>query len=403
MSVVVTENLSKNYGRIEALKGLSLTVERGQIFGLLGQNGAGKTTLIKILLGITRLTSGRARLLDQPAGTSSARKRVGYLPEDHRFPDYHTAASLLDYYGALLEVPRRERRRRTEPILEQVGLKQRMHSKVRTYSKGMKQRLGIAQALLHEPEVIFLDEPTDGVDPLGRREIRDLLQSLKKEGKTIFINSHLLGEVELVCDRVAILQQGRLIRQGSIAELTLRHGQYEIGLAPGEELPVASLQALGHEVERDGERWLLALAEGQGIDPVVQLLGQRGLHLRHLVEKRQSLEDMFIATVASAELGVDRADAAGARKSWMSNRPSDGFAACGLAGSSCGCRLAASGKTLCPLPELCERPSAHEVPGHPSRFAARGHRLQGLLRHGRPVAAADRFGVHLYLRAQTRD
>lgn len=305
MSVVVTHNLVKHYGRIEALKGLSLTVERGQIFGLLGQNGAGKTTLIKILLGITRLTSGTAELLGQPAGVSSVRRRVGYLPEDHRFPDYHTGTSLLDFYATLLEVPRRERRRRIPPILELVGLKKRMHSKVRTYSKGMKQRLGIAQALLHEPEVIFLDEPTDGVDPVGRREIRDLLQSLKQEGKTIFINSHLLGEVELICDQVAILQQGELIRQGDIATLTRQSGLYEVGLAPNELLPVNLVKSLGQQVSRAGDRWEVTLADGQTIDPLVQLIQEQGLHLRHLVEKRQTLEDLFIATVEAVEPGVD--------------------------------------------------------------------------------------------------
>jgi len=306
VSVVVTKNLVKNYGRIEALKGLTLMVERGQIFGLLGQNGAGKTTLIKILLGITRLTHGEAQLLGQPAGTSSVRKRIGYLPEDHRFPDYHTGASLLDFYGTLLEVPRRERHKRIPPILELVGLKKRMDSKIRTYSKGMKQRLGIAQALLHEPEVIFLDEPTDGVDPLGRREIRDLLEALKQENKTIFINSHLLGEVELICDQVAILQQGELIRQGDIATLTRQTGLFEIGLAKEELLPVNLIKGLGHTVTRDGDRWEITLLDGQSIDPVVQVILQQGLHLRHLVEKRQSLEDLFIATVEAVEPGVDR-------------------------------------------------------------------------------------------------
>jgi len=304
--VVVTRNLVKHYGRIEALKGLSLTVERGQLFGLLGQNGAGKTTLIKILLGITRLTSGAAELLGQAAGTPRVRRRVGYLPEDHRFPDYHTAVSLLDFYGTLLDLSGRERRRRIPPILERVGLKGRMHSKIRTYSKGMKQRLGIAQALFHEPEVIFLDEPTDGVDPVGRREIRDLLQTLKAEGKTIFINSHLLGEVELICDHVAILQRGELIRQGDIKTLTRQQGQYAIGLAPGQQFPAEEAARLGYQVEANGELWQIGLSDGQTIDPVVQLLHDRGLNLRHLVEKRQSLEELFMATVESAEPGVDR-------------------------------------------------------------------------------------------------
>ncbi len=306
MAVVVTRDLVKHYGRIQALRELSLTVEQGQIFGLLGQNGAGKTTLIKILLGITRLTQGSAALLGQPAGTASVRRRVGYLPEDHRFPDYHTAVSLLNFYGALLDVPARRRRERIPPILELVGLKNRMHSKIRTYSKGMKQRVGIAQALMHDPEVIFLDEPTDGVDPVGRREIRDILQSLKARGKTIFINSHLLGEVELICDQVAILERGKMIRQGDMPTLTRQRGLFVIGLAPGQKLPEEQVRALGCTVDRDGDLWEVTVPDGQSIDPVVQLLSATGRSLRHLVEKRQSLEDLFIKTVESSEPGVDR-------------------------------------------------------------------------------------------------
>jgi ABC-2 type transport system ATP-binding protein len=303
--VIETKDLVKRYGRIEALKGVTLNVEKGQIYGLLGQNGAGKTTLIKVLLGITSRTEGEARLLDQPAGTVWVRKKVGYLPEDHRFPEYHTAYSLLDFYGSLLGVPRRTRRQRIPEYLEMVGLKGRMHYKIRTYSKGMKQRVGIAQSLFHDPDVIFLDEPTDGVDPLGRREIRSIMQQLKGEGKTIFLNSHLLGEVELICDRVAILQRGELIRQGDIATLTRQRGFFLIGLAPGQEFPEAAVQQHGYAVTRAGELWEVALTDGQSIDPVVDLLRERGLNLRHLVEKRQSLEDLFLATVESAEPGVD--------------------------------------------------------------------------------------------------
>jgi ABC-2 type transport system ATP-binding protein len=305
VSVIEIRNLAKQYGKIEALKGVDLRVEKGEIFGLLGQNGAGKTTMVKILLGITRATSGSADLLGQPAGTAAVRKRVGYLPEDHRFPDYHTASSLLDFYGALLEVPAKERRRRAEQMLELVGLKGRMHYKVRTYSKGMKQRLGIAQAIFHDPEVIFLDEPTDGVDPVGRREIRELLLQLKGEGKTIFLNSHLLGEVELICDRVAILQRGELIREGDIATLTRQRGLFAVGLADGQALPREELAKMGYQVHRNGELWEIGLNDGQSIDPVVDFLRGRGLSIRHLVEKRQTLEDLFMATVVAAEPGVD--------------------------------------------------------------------------------------------------
>jgi len=278
-----------------------LRVEKGEIFGLLGQNGAGKTTLIKILLGITRGWHGDANLLGEPVGKTEVRRRVGYLPEDHHFPDYHTAYSLLNFYGQLLSVPRAKRRSRIPAILETVGLFKRMYTKIRGYSKGMKQRLGIAQALLHDPEIIFLDEPTDGVDPLGRKEIRVLMQELKDQGATIFLNSHLLGEVELICDRVGILQKGQMIRLGDIATLTRQKGFYQVGLAFGQTLPVVDLQNRGYDVVPLGERWEIHLTEDQSIDPVVDLIRSRGLSLRHLVEKRQTLEDMFVATVEREE------------------------------------------------------------------------------------------------------
>ncbi|HEV3448195.1 MAG TPA: ABC transporter ATP-binding protein [Gemmataceae bacterium] len=305
MPVIEIENLVKQYGKVEALKGVSLGVAPGEIFGLLGQNGAGKTTLVKILLGITGGTSGSATLLDQPAGTAAVRRRVGYLPEDHRFPDYHSGYSLLEFYGTLLGVPRRELRRRIPEMLVLVGLQGRQHYKIRTYSKGMKQRVGIAQALLHDPEVIFLDEPTDGVDPVGRKEIRRILQELKDQGKTIFINSHMLGEVELVCDRVGILQAGRMIREGDIATLTAQKGLFVIGLAEGQQFPQDEAAARGFAVQANGAFWEVELTDGKSIDPLVDLLRGRGLSIRHLMEKRQTLEDLFMETVVAAEPGVD--------------------------------------------------------------------------------------------------
>ena len=305
-NVIETNQVVKHYGKIEALRGVTLTVGRGEIFGLLGPNGAGKTTLIKILLGITKLSNGTANVLGEPAGTVPVRRHIGYLPEDHRFPDYHTGASLLDFYGSLLDVPKATRVKRGDEMLELVGLKGRKNYKIRTYSKGMKQRLGIAQALMHEPELVFLDEPTDGVDPVGRREIRVLLNHLKQEGKTIFINSHLLSEVELICDRVVILQSGEIIRQGDIATLTKQRGLYVIGLAPKQEFPREEVEKLGYQVTRDGELWEVALRDNQTIDPVVDLLRSRGLNLRHLAEKRQTLEDLFVQTVEAVEPGVDQ-------------------------------------------------------------------------------------------------
>jgi len=301
MPVIQTEGLVKEYrGKVRALKGVSLRVEPGEIYGLLGRNGAGKTTLVKILLGIVRPTSGSASLLGQPAGATAVRYQIGYLPEDHRFPEYHTGYSLLDFYAALLGVPRAERRRRIPLVLEMMNLTHRMHSKIRTYSKGMKQRIGIAQALLHKPAVLFLDEPTDGVDPVGRREIRQILQGLKSEGKTIFINSHLLGEVEMLCDRVGIMELGQLVREGNITSLTREKGRFQLRLADGQSVPDADLRRLGYEVlPGPNGFWELLLRDNQDIDPVVDLLRSKGLSLRHLVEKRQTLEEIFLATVSA--------------------------------------------------------------------------------------------------------
>jgi ABC-2 type transport system ATP-binding protein len=316
VSVIETVNLRKRYGPLEALKGVSLRVEKGQIYGLLGQNGAGKTTLIKILLGIVRLTDGEARLLGEPAGTVHVRRKVGYLPEDHQFPTYHTGYSLMDFYGSVYGVPADVRRAKIPEALELVGIAGRMHSKIKTYSKGMKQRLGIAQALMHEPELIILDEPTDGVDPMGRKEIRELMGRLKEKGHTIFLNSHLLGEVELICDRVAILQRGELVREGTIAELTKQKGLYRLRLADGQAFPADVVGQMGYTVREVPEQKGLievALADGQLIDPVVKLLADRGLNLRHLVENKQSLEDVFMKTVEGAEPGVDRKRRRGAR------------------------------------------------------------------------------------------
>ncbi len=304
-AVIVTDRLRKTYGAVEALKGVSLAVNRGEIFGLLGQNGAGKSTLIKILLGIVRKTDGGATLLGEPAGRSGIRTRVGYLPEDHQFPQYHTGANLLDFYGQLYGMARSERRRKIPEVLETVGIRKRMDYKLRTYSKGMKQRLGIAQAIFHDPDVIFLDEPTDGVDPVGRKELRELFEKLRDQGKTVFVNSHLLGEVELMCNRVAILQRGELMQQGTVAELTRQEGRYQIGLAKGQEFPTEEVAKLGYRAEKIDGRWEVVLNDPSNIDQVLSLLNERGLKLRHLVEKKQSLEDVFVQMVDQDDPGTD--------------------------------------------------------------------------------------------------
>jgi ABC-2 type transport system ATP-binding protein len=304
--VIRVDRLHKRYGRIEALRGVSLEVRPGEVFGLLGPNGAGKSTLIKILLGIVKTTDGDAELLGERAGPAEIRRRVGYLPEDHQFPNYHSGFSLLDFYGQLYGMSRADRRSRIPEVLDVVGIRKRMDSKIKTYSKGMKQRLGIASAILHDPDVIFLDEPTDGVDPVGRREIRELMERLRAAGKTIFVNSHLLGEVELICDRVAILQRGQLVRAGTVADLTRQEGRYRIALAPGQAIPREAIARLGVTVEAtEGATEIVVGATVGLIDSVVRLIADMGLNLRHLVETKQSLEDVFVSTVDQQEPGTD--------------------------------------------------------------------------------------------------
>jgi ABC-2 type transport system ATP-binding protein len=310
--VVETFELRKRYKRVEALKGVSIRVDAGEVFGLLGQNGAGKTTLIKILLGIVKNPEGEAVLFDQKAGTASVLQRVGYLPEDHRFPEYHTGYSLLDYYGTLHGMSSSDRRKRIPDLLERVGITDRMHDKIRGYSKGMKQRVGIAQAILHDPELIFLDEPTDGVDPVGRREIRTIIEERKKAGATVFVNSHLLGEIELMCNRVAVMHRGSLIREGTVQEITRQANTFVIGIADG-TFPQEKLAKLGYVCNPRNDRFEVELPEGKSIDPVLQLLSAEGLKLRHLVEKRQSLEDVFVKLVDD-ERDNEREAGRGSRK-----------------------------------------------------------------------------------------
>jgi ABC-2 type transport system ATP-binding protein len=291
--VVSTRELEKHYGPLRALGGVSLDVEPATVFGLLGQNGAGKTTLIKILLGMLAPTSGSAHLLGLPVGSVAARRDVGYLPEDHRLPEYHTGPSLLDVYGGLQGLPRQERRRRAAELLERLGLAGREKLRIRGYSKGMKQRLGLAQALLHRPSVLFLDEPTDGVDPVGRKQIRDLLLAERARGVTIFINSHLLGEVEQLCDRVAILRKGRLAIVGTVAEVVGAKTSWLVAfdrpLTADHHWSSARLAPAG-----SSGLWRLQLEAAVGIDRFLEEARGHGLHLRHLEQERGTLEEIYL-------------------------------------------------------------------------------------------------------------
>ena len=303
MPALEVRDLKKSYGAVRALDGVTLSVGKGEIYGLLGRNGAGKTTLVKILLSIVRPSSGEARLLERPVSDPKARERVGYLPEDHRFPEYHTGESALDYFGALSGVPGDERRRRIPGLLERMELTDAASRKIRTYSKGMKQRLGLAQAILHDPDVIFLDEPTDGVDPVGRKQVRELLLELKSRGRTIFLNSHLLSEVEQICDRVGIMEKGRLVREGTIASLTPRANVFEVRVEGPVDAAWPDLVALVPGAVRSGDLLELPLGEGRQVDPMIDLLRAKGVSVRGVSERKKSLEDIFIDTVTEPRKG----------------------------------------------------------------------------------------------------
>ena len=310
---IQVENLHKTYSegllfkrQVEALRGVSLTVDRGTIYGLLGPNGAGKTTLIKVLLGIVRKSSGKAKLLGCEAGDLHGRQGVGYLPESHRIPRHHTANSALEYYGALSGLSVREIRRRRPELLKTVGLENWGKTPVREFSKGMQQRLGLAQAMLHDPELLMLDEPTDGVDPAGRRDMRLTLRKLKEQGKTIFINSHLLQEIELVCDRVAILANGQLRREGLVE--SIRQGndpQYELTII-GDEGPIRSAlsrwkivnwRALGSRQFKVD----FTMKNQTEVDSCIDALRAAHVSVVELARHRDSLEDAFMQVIGKRE------------------------------------------------------------------------------------------------------
>lgn len=291
--------------RIEALREVSLSVQRGEIFGLLGPNGAGKTTLIKVLLGIVRASRGEASLLGFPAGSRSGRKQVGYLPENHRIPRHHTGNSALAFFGSLSGLSRAETRRRRGDLLAAVGLAQWGRTPVRKYSKGMLQRLGLAQAMLHDPELLILDEPTDGVDPVGRSEMRAILVEQKTAGKTIFINSHLLQEVELVCDRVAILDRGSLLHVGPIAELTSQpDGEVRMTLSGDERAIRAALAesspASVRPVGSDRLEVLLLDMDQTSLDRTVDRLRAASISLISMTRRSQTLEEAFLGILERA-------------------------------------------------------------------------------------------------------
>lgn len=296
--------VSKVYrGRVHALRGIDMRVRRGEIFGLLGPNGAGKSTLVKILMTVIAPTRAQGTVLGHPVGHKPTLARVGYLPEHHRFPEYLTGEQVVDFFGALSGVPRETRRRRTPELLEMVGMKEWARTKVRGYSKGMRQRVGIAQALAADPELVLLDEPTDGVDPVGRRDIREMCVRLRKQGKTVFLNSHLLSELEMVCDRVAILVQGTVASQGTLDELTRDRQYYEVSLTEPPPEGYEHCVAPGIRVWREGTSIRLGTVEPAEVMPLLDWLRARRATIRAVRPFRPSLDDLFMEAVTDKATG----------------------------------------------------------------------------------------------------
>jgi ABC-2 type transport system ATP-binding protein len=300
---IETYNLSKTYtasfGRtkINALENLDLSILPGTIFGLLGPNGAGKTTLVKILLSITHPTSGSAKILGADINDHEVRRRIGYLPENHKYPGYLSAEEVLRYFGRLSGVDNGIIDKRIDELLSIVKLSGWKKNKIKTFSKGMMQRLGLAQALINDPELIFLDEPTDGVDPIGRIEIRELLAKLKEDGKTIFLNSHLLSETEMICDRVGILNKGKLLRESTVKELTEIAEEYTIKTES--EIPEANFQ-----FTRTAEgTYNIRVKDTEELNRIIDFLRQQNVIIIEVIQQKTTLENMFVKIIKNTEKG----------------------------------------------------------------------------------------------------
>ena len=296
---IETEALRKQFGNHVAVRGLTLQVQRGEVFGFLGPNGAGKTTSIKMLLGLVYPTSGSATLLGKSIKDRQARDKAGFLPEHFRFHDWLTAEEFLRLHGNLFQLPETALKQRINELLELVGLAPFRDKQLRTFSKGMLQRIGLAQALINHPELVFLDEPTSGLDPVGRRLVRDVIRQLRSEGTTVFLNSHLLSEVEITCDRVAFIKHGEVLRVSQVSTLMEGSTSVTIHARGFDGKALASLAQWGQDVRADGDNILLSIKEESVLPEINRCLVQQGIDVYSIVPQRLSLEDLFIQVVGT--------------------------------------------------------------------------------------------------------
>jgi ABC-2 type transport system ATP-binding protein len=313
---ISVEKLSKRYRNPHrsdraALRGLTLDVPSGEIYGFLGPNGAGKTTTIKLLLGLIRPSGGGGTMLGHRLGSVEARRRVGFLPESPYFYDYLRGDELLHYYGSLFRLPDAVRRERVEALLRLVGLWDQRRLAVRKYSRGMLQRLGLAQALINDPDLVILDEPAGGLDPIGRRDMRDILLGLRERGKTVFLSSHILAEVETVCDRVAILNAGELAAVGRIGDLLGGSREMELTIRGANGALGSHIAAIpGATIHHGTDATVIVVPEQRYIYPIIDIVRASGGQILSLGAKRERLEDVFVKLVGAGAAATTKGDAA---------------------------------------------------------------------------------------------
>ena len=297
--VIETRHLRKVFGDKVAVEDLSLQVERGEVFGFLGPNGAGKTTSVKMLLSLTAPSSGEGSLFGAPLSDPRVRSKVGFLPEHFRFHDWLRAEEFLQLHADLYRMPRDLAEKRIVELLDLVGLTPHAQKKLRQYSKGMLQRIGLAQALLNQPELVILDEPTSGLDPVGRRLVRDIIRDLRQKGTTVFLNSHLLSEVEITCDRVAFIKHGEVVRTSTLQ--TLVEGELSVEIRARNLSPQAleGLSRWGRNVRADGEHLTLTVDGEADLPDINRYLVEQGADVFALRPQHISLEDLFIQIVGT--------------------------------------------------------------------------------------------------------
>ena len=298
-ATISTRGLKKEFGDKIAVADLTLDVEQGEVFGFLGPNGAEKTTAVKMLLGLISPTSGKGEILGAPLGNHRSREKVGFLPEHFRFHDWLTAEEFLRLHGNLYRVPSGLLEIRIAELLDLVGLERHAEKKLRAFSKGMLQRIGLAQALLNEPDLVFLDEPTSGLDPVGRRLVRDIIRDLSAGGTTVFLKSHLLSEVEITCDRVAFIRQGEVLMTSSLQSLVEGELTVEIRASNLNQAVLDGLARWGDNIRADGDHLSLTLSSEADMPAINRFLVENGVDIYAIRPKQLSLEDLFIQVVGT--------------------------------------------------------------------------------------------------------